>query len=107
VYLEQDKHIVIVGTADLESGYVLLQVGPESLMFSSILGKTCHRTAAYLYYLALKLGSLRWEEKAFENKIPVEVFQTSSYVVSGESRKLLSWRMLCLYLLMYAVKVVG
>jgi hypothetical protein len=53
--LEQDKHIEVVGTADLESGYALLQVGPESLMFSFIFGNT----AAYLYYLALKLGSLR------------------------------------------------
>lgn len=59
VYLEQDKHIEVVGTADLESGYVLLQVGPESVMFSFIFGNTYHRTAAYLYYLALKLGSLR------------------------------------------------
>jgi hypothetical protein len=84
VYLEQDKHIVVVGTADLESGYILLQVGPESLMFSFILGNTYNRTAAYLYYLALKLGSLRWEEKALENKIPAELFQTLRYDVSGE-----------------------
>jgi hypothetical protein len=49
VYLEQDEHIEVVGTADLESGYILLQIGPESLMFSFILGKTYHRTAAYLY----------------------------------------------------------
>jgi len=27
---EQDKHVEVVGTADLESGYALLQVGPES-----------------------------------------------------------------------------
>jgi len=59
VCLEQDKHIEVVGTADLESGYVLLQVGPVSLMFSFIFGNTYHETAACLYYLALKLGSLR------------------------------------------------
>jgi hypothetical protein len=38
-YLEQDKHIVVVGTADLESGYFLLQVGPEYLMLSFIFGE--------------------------------------------------------------------
>jgi hypothetical protein len=90
VYLEQDKHIEVVGTTDMESGYILYQVGPESVMFSFIFGNIYHRTAADLYYLALKLGSLRRDEKAFKNKIPAEVFQTSWYGVSGESRKLRS-----------------
>ena len=99
MYLERDKHIEVVGTTDLESGFILLQVGPESLMFSFIFGNSYGRTAAYLCYLALKLGSLRWEKKAFENKIPAAVFQTSRYDVSGESKKLRSWRVRCLYLL--------
>jgi hypothetical protein len=51
-----------------------------------------------LYYLDLKLGVLRWKEKAFENKILTEVFQSLRYDVIGESRKLCIWEVRCLYL---------
>lgn len=76
MYLEQDKHIEVVGTTDLESGCILLQVGPESLMFSFIFGTTYNRTAAYLYYVALKLTLRResiWEQNTCRSISDFEV----------------------------------